>query len=172
MSTAELNYQYEKFSSELARFGTHGLTLQTKLYTCNSSGSGMDRKVDNAKQAFREFRPKLNRLLTGNGWVRSAQKLPLVLVSLEGSKDNYDRNKSLHFHLTLGNFDVERLDVDFLEKLVKHWCDTGIGTDDIKLTSLYDASGFGGYCSKEVWKSNNECIDLMLSQIPAHLTGI
>ena len=132
----------------------------------------MERKVDQAKQAFREFQPKLNRLLTGNAWVRSAQKLPLVLVALEGTRDNYDKNKSLHFHLTLGNFDARRLDVDFLEKLVKYWCDTGVGTSDIKLHPLYNAGGFGRYCTKEVWKFNDSCIDLDLTQIPAHLTGI
>lgn len=172
MSTAKLNYQFEQYVSELVRPCTHALTLQTNLYTCNLSKTSMERKVDMAKQAYRAFRPKLNRLLTGNGWLRSAQKLPLVIVSLEGSKNNYDRNKSLHFHLTLGNFDVQRMDVNFLEKLVKNWCDTGVGTDNIKLHPLYYASGFGGYCGKEVWKFNDNCIDFDLTQIPAHLTAI
>ena len=132
----------------------------------------MQRKTDTAKQAFRTFMPKLNRLLSGNGWQRKAEYLPIVVTALEGSMNNYDKNKTLHFHVCIGNVDEDRLTVDFFEKLVGHWTATGVGTDDIKMHTLYlSSSGFGEYSSKELWQGNADCIDFDLSQIPAHLTG-
>lgn len=131
----------------------------------------MEQHIDAAHQAMRSFTPKLNRLLTGNGHRRNPQQLPILLFALEGTTNTYDHNKSLHFHIAAGNFDKNRLDVDFLETLVKHWTGTGIGTNDIKITSLIRGRehGWGTYINKENHKGNEWCVDYHSTQIPSHL---
>ena len=131
----------------------------------------MERHIDTAHQAMRSFKPKLNRLLTGNGYRRNAQLQPILLFALEGTTNTYDRYKSLHYHIAAGNFDEGRLDVDFLEKLVQHWKGTGVGTDDIKITSLIHGRehGWGTYINKEHHKGNEWCVDYASTQIPSHL---
>lgn len=161
----------QDYVAELTSSCTHGLTLQTKLYTCNASEQGMENKSIAAQQAMRYFIPKLNRILTGNGCKRNPKYLPIIITSLEGSLNTYDKNRTLHFHLALGNFDAERLTVDAFEKLTEHWVNTGIGTHDIKLHTLRKSCGYGWgeYINKEAWQGNADCIDLCNTQLPIHL---
>lgn len=131
----------------------------------------MDTKSIAAQQAMRHFIPKLNRILTGNGYKRNPKYLPIIITALEGSLNTYDKNRTLHLHLALGNFDAERLTVDAFEKLTGHWVSTGIGTDDIKLHTLRKSCGYGSgdYINKEAWRGNTDCIDLCNTQLPIHL---
>lgn len=171
MKNCNLIQAQQAYIGKLTQGCTHGLTLQTNLYTCNSSQKGMETKVMAAKQAMRSFIPRLNRLLTGNGHRRNPALMPIIITALEGSLNTYDRNKTLHFHLALGNFDENRLTLDMLEKLIGQWKGTGIGTDDIKLHTLRPTKGdgWGGYIDKEAWKGNPDCIDLDNTQLPVQL---
>jgi len=171
MKNRKLIQAQQAYIGKLTQGCTHGLTLQTNLYTCNSSQKGMETKVMAAKQAMRSFLPKLNWLLTGNGYKRNPAFVPVIITALEGTLNTYDRNKTLHFHLAIGNFDENRLTPDMLEKLIEHWIGTGIGTDDIKLHTLRPTKGdgWGGYIDKEAWKGNPDCIDLDNTQLPVHL---
>lgn len=174
MKNQKLINAQQAYVAELTKDCTHALTLQTCLYTCNASSGGMGAKVISAQQAMRSFIPKLNRLLTGNGYKRNPAFVPIIITALEGTLNTYDKNKTLHFHIALGNFDEHRLTADMLEKLIQHWIGTGIGTDDIKLHTLYktDGNGWGSYMQKEAWAGNIDCIDLSNTQLPAHLLAI
>ena len=171
MKNRKLLDAQQAYVAELTKNCTHALTLQTNLHTCNASAGGMDAKLVAAQQAMRSFIPKLNRLLTGNGYKRNRAFLPIIVTALEGTLNTYDKNKTLHFHLALGNFDENRLTVEMLEKLIQQWIGTGIGTEDIKLHTLRGTSdnGWGGYMHKEAWAGNTDCIDLSNTQLPAHL---
>lgn len=171
MKNSGLIHAQQDYIAELTKYCTHGLTLQTTLHTCNASEQRIVAKTIAAQQAMRSFIPKLNRLLTGNGYKRNPQYLPIVVTALEGTLNNYDRNKTLHFHLALGNFDAARLTVDAFERLAMHWTCTGVGTEDIKLHTLRKTSGngWGGYIHKEAWVGNADCIDLSNTQMPIHL---
>lgn len=173
MYSYALKQAYQAYSGDLVAHCTHALTLQTNLFTCNNSAKSIDFKSERAVQAYRKFIPHLNRILTGNGWVRNPNYLPLIIPSLEGKTDTYSKNKTLHFHLALGNFDSNRIDADSLEKMIDKWVSTGVGTNDIKLRKLADGieSGWGAYISKEVWKGNFDAVDFSTIQVPAHLTG-
>ena len=59
----------------------------------------------------------------------------------------------------------------FFETLEKHWIGTGIGTNDIKITSLIRGRehGWGTYINKENYKGNEWCVDYASTQIPSHL---
>lgn len=167
------NQAYQAYASALVDHCTCALTLQTNLRTLNNSARSIEFKSDGAMQAYREFIPKLNRILSGNGWTRNSNYVPLIIPALEGKNDTYSRHKTLHFHLALGNFDINRIDVDAFEKIIDCWTSTEIGTNDIKLCKLIvgKESGWGGYISKEVWKDNLDCIVYDHIQGPAYLTG-
>lgn len=171
MNKRQIAHAHDDFLGQIAQKCQLSITLQTSLKTCNISNWTMQRHIDTAHQAMRSFTPKLNRLLTGNGYRRNPQLVPILLIALEGTTNTYDRNKSLHFHIAAGNFDEGRLDVDFLETLIKHWTGTGIGTDDIKITSLIRGRehGWGTYINKEHHKGNEWCVDYFSTQIPSHL---
>lgn len=127
--------------------------------------------MEDANKAMHEFKKRLNWLLTGNGYKRNPQKLPILIVALEGTQNTYDHNRTLHFHLALGNFDLNRLDENFLPKLITHWQRTGVGTNDIKFEPLIHGRehGWGTYINKEHNKGNGMCIDFTHTQIPSHL---
>lgn len=162
---------YQKWYGDFASLCTHGMTLQTTLQTHNISDQSMTRHISIANNVMHDFRKKLNWLFTGNGYKRNPKYLPILIVSLEGTTNTYDRYKTLHYHIGFGNVDTERMDVDFLEKLTKLWVATGIGSDNIKIHPLTHGRehGWGTYISKEAWKGNYDCIDLENSQIPKHL---
>ena len=150
---------------------THALTLQTNLSTYNISKKKLEQNISLATGAISALKPKLNRLLTGNGYVRNRLHIPILVTALEGTLNTYDRYRTLHYHIALGNFHINRLDINFLEKLIQHWTGTGIGTEDIKLTPLIYGRehGWGSYINKEAYRGNEQCIDFLNSQVPKHL---
>lgn len=160
-----------QYIQQLVSKCTHALTLQTNLSTYNISNKNLEQKISLATGAMTSFKPKLNRLLTGNGHTRNPMHIPILITALEGTLNTYDRHRTLHFHIAFGNFDSNRLDINFLEKLVRHWTGTGIGTDDIKLTplALGREHGWGSYINKEAYKGNEQCIDFSNTQVPTHL---
>jgi hypothetical protein len=161
----------EKFIQKLVGKCTHQLTLQTNLKTYNLSDQKLEQKISLANGGMTELKPKLNRLLTGNGYRRKQHHLPIIVVSLEGTLNRYDRHKTLHYHLALGNFDIDRLDENFLEILKLKWIGTGIGTGNIHLELLIlgREQGWGSYITKEAYKGNEQCIDFTNTQVPNHL---
>lgn len=171
MNKRQLTQANHQYIGKLASSCTHGLTLQTNLKTRNISNWQMERHIEDANKAMHEFKKRLNWLLTGNGYKRSPQKLPILIVALEGTQNTYDHNRTLHFHLALGNFDLNRLDENFLPKLITHWQRTGVGTNDIKFEPLIHGRehGWGTYINKEHNKGNSMCIDFTHTQIPSHL---
>ena len=117
MNKREITSAHDEFLGSLTQQCTLSMTLQTNLKTYNISKRLMERHMEVAHQAMRSFKPKLNRLLTGNGYRRNQELLPILIFALEGTTNTYDHNRSLHFHIAAGNFDQHRLDVNFLEVL-------------------------------------------------------
>lgn len=160
-----------KFIKKLVSKCTHALTLQTNLSTYNISNKKLEQKISLATGSISTLKPKLNRLLTGNGYVRNPLHIPILVIAQEGTLNTYDRYRTLHYHIALGNFDINRLDINFLEKLIQYWTETGIGTNDIKLRPLVSGReyGWGSYINKEAYRGNEQCIDYLNSQVPKHL---
>ena len=171
MKNIQIIQAQEQFICNLTKHCTHTLTLQTKLKTYNAGPIKIQEQREQAIQAFRSFRPKLNRLLTGNGHIRKLHLVPIIIPAIEGTLNTYDRNRTLHYHLALGNFDTTRLDLNFVEKLIESWTATGVGTDDIKMFATITGreQGWGSYINKEYARGNDQCIDLANIQIPNYL---
>ena len=171
MKNAALVKAQDRFISQLVSNCSYALTMQTNLRTHNISARTMEGYVGLAQNAMAEFRPKLNRMLTGNGYLRNSMYMPVLVCALEGRLNTYDRGRTLHYHLAIGNFDHARIDDEFLKKLAGHWIDTEVGTDDVLLVpmSAGHEAGWGHYISKENRDGNDMCIDFENTQMPAHL---
>lgn len=150
------------------------LTLQTSLKTYNLGEKRMGEMAREAEIGMLKFIPRLNQLLTGNSYRRYEAKLPIIISSLEGTFNNYDRNRTLHFHLAVGNFENERVDRgNFKEALTAKWLATGIGTNDVDIRVLTKGTEarWIEYIGKEAWKGNMDCINYATTQIPTKLLG-
>jgi hypothetical protein len=129
--------------------------------------------VSVAREGMHKFLPRLNRLLTGNGYRRNPFSLPVVITALHGQRNNYDKGRTLHYHLAVGNYDRTRVEQNGFETaLMQHWCETGIGTTDVLVESIYDTDGWAKYIGREMLDGNCDSIDLDTTQIPAHLLGV
>ncbi len=150
------------------------LTLQTSLKTFNLGEKRMGEMARAAEMGMLKFLPRLNQLLTGNGFRRDNAKLPIIISSLEGTINNYDSNKTLHFHLAIGNFDKARVErADFKEALTAQWIAAGIGTADIDIKAITKGTEarWIDYIGKEAWRGNMDCINYETTQIPTNLLG-
>jgi len=92
----------------------YAITLHTNLRTYAVAKSTLEQRIELAQRATQRFRHMLNRLLTGNGWRRSAAYTPRFLSSIEGRGD---KDKTLHIHASLGN--VGHAATDSTRQLVK-----------------------------------------------------
>ena len=166
--------EHQKFFAGFAAKCELAITLQTSFLTHNKSSAQIESMASEAIKGMHRFRPRLNRLLSGNGWKRSPEHLPIIVAALEGTGNSYDRNRSLHYHLAVGNFDPARVEsAAFSEQLTRHWLESGIGTTDVHIQRMTAAGAYcwGMYIGKEAWQGNLACIDLENTQIPKHLLG-
>jgi hypothetical protein len=101
----------------LAEHCDYAITLQTNLRTYAVSESTREVRLQATREALRRFRLRLNRLLTGNGWTRNADYVPIFVASIEGvgSKD-----KTVHIHAAVGN--VGHAATEETRQLVEEGC--------------------------------------------------
>ena len=153
----------------IARHCTHQITLQTNLYTHNKSAETLERMTTQAQAAINYFIPRLNRALTGNGWRRKPAYKPIIIPSLEGTLNTYDRNRTLHWHILLGNLPNYCTTELLLDATRKIWAQHEHASTNINCTELWDASGYSNYIHKEARRGNFDCVAIQLLQAPEHL---
>lgn len=175
MGTHAIIQAQQEFISKYMHHCELAITLQTNLRTHNKSEKAIQHMEREAVKAMYKFRQRFNQQLTGNRWRRDAAYLPIIITALEGTLNTYDHNRSIHYHLAVGNFDPVRVDKDDFEtKLRINWQASSIGTEDILIKRINPSSAqsWGVYMNKEAWKGNLGCIDYENTQIPVHLLGI
>ena len=74
------------YLDKLAQHCDYALTLQTNLPTYAISNATMEQRLDATRSSLNQFRLRLNRLLTGNGWLRNANMCPYLLLRLKARK--------------------------------------------------------------------------------------
>ena len=163
------NAQREWIAS-IARHCTHQLTLHTNLHTHNISPNTMQNKSTTAEAALRYFIPRLNRALTGNGWRRKSAYKPIVIPSLEGTLNNYDRNRTLHWHILIGNLPQYCTTELLRETAQTIWLQHEAASTNINCTELWHAPGYSNYIHKEARRGNYDCVAAQLLQAPEHFT--
>jgi hypothetical protein len=159
------------YISELSEHFTHALTLQTSLKTRNLSPNQMSRNIEQAKQSIHYLRMRLNRTLCGNGWYRNKSYTPIFIPMLEGTLNTYDHNKTLHYHVALGNL-PDQLNTEQLTNIVTEiWSDSIAGTKDVLVQDFNDhtAYKFSLYVLKEFDNGNIDVVDYNNAQLPRYL---
>lgn len=152
--------------AKLAEHCTHQLTLHTNLSTYNRSASTIERYETQAQSALYYFIPRLNRALTGNGWRRKAEYKPVIIPSLEGTLNTYDKNRTLHWHILLGNLPKHCTTEQLATAARTIWLENEHAKDNISCTQLWYSIGFSGYIQKEKHKGNFDCVATHYIQAP------
>ena len=159
------------YLDKLAQHCDYALTLQTNLPTYAISNATMEQRLDATRSSLNQFRLRLNRLLTGNGWLRNDKYVPVFVAAIEGTQNTYDKNRTLHIHVALGNLPLAATH-DLLEDGIRQlWAATAVGTTDIKLDKLTKGTEqrWNEYIGKEAHKGNLEVIDYSNTQAPKHI---
>lgn len=164
----------------LAEHCDYAITLQTNLRTYAVSPSTREARMQATREALRRFRIRLYRLLTGNGWTRNADYVPIFVASIEGLND---KDKTLHIHAAVGN--IGHVATEETRELVEDacrqiWLKTDVcipavpnlltstllqvAKDDVVVRLMRDDAGLTkqrwmGYMGKEAAKGNWSVMD-------------
>ena len=149
---------------------THGITLQTNLYTLNASAKHMENLLERASRTARQFTRRIAVAAHGNGAIRKPHLYhPLIITAIEGTTNTYDKNRTLHLHIALGNIltPTSRIQTEQqLETVIRNeWLATADGVDDINIQQL-TGDRWTTYITKEFEDGNVECIDWQNCYIP------
>ncbi len=159
-----------KFLNIYAPYCTHALTLQTNISTYNVTKAKMQLLNEIAIRNTRYFVRRLATTAYGNGATRKTHTLhPLVISSIEGTLNNYDKNKTLHTHIALGNILTPQSHIKTEEQLIKtiktNWLATEIGVADIVIKKI-NSNDWINYITKELYEGNVDCVDWTNTHIP------
>jgi hypothetical protein len=164
----------EGYVRSIAEYCQYAITLQTNLKTYGRARSTIEYHYDELLGSVSYLRQRLNRLLTGNGYRRNESYKPIFLAAIEGTQNHYDRYKTLHVHIALGNTGLPNTEATkrLIEDGVRAiWTCTKVGVDDVRLIEMDKTGrrGWGGYQNKEARKGNTGVIDYSNIQLPMHL---
>jgi hypothetical protein len=165
----------EKYVRSIVTHCQYAITLQTTCRTYGRARSTIEYDYHELQGCLTYLRQRLNRLLTGNGYKRKKGYLPVFVAAIEGTTNTYDRHKTLHVHIALGNTGLAKNEGTrrLLEEGVRQlWMQTKVGTEDVTLIDMIEAEeeGWGRYQNKEAYKGNAGVIDYSNIQIPKQLT--
>jgi len=91
------------YLDRLVQHCDYALTLQTNLSTYGISATTAEKRLDATRNCLHKFRMGFNRLLTGNGHRYNNDYLHIFIAAIEGTQNTYDKNRTLHIHIALGN---------------------------------------------------------------------
>ena len=161
----------QDYLAGIAQHCTHALTLQTTLATHNVSPTQMEQNLERTRHSLHQLRVRSNRALTGNGWQRNPRYLPIFVPVIEGTVNTYDRNRTLHIHLAVGNLPERYTEKDLLGIYRGCWLSTPCAADDVVLVPLRinAKAGWGHYLTKEERQGRTDSVDYYNTQIPEHI---
>jgi len=170
MRTQQLHDSTKHFINLYAPFCTHALTLQMNLPTLNVSEVKMTMLKERAQRTARQFNRRLAVAAYSNGAIRKpALYSPLIITAIEGTKNIYDKNRTLHLHIALGNILTSNSCIQTEEQLKtiirNEWLATADGVDDIDIQQM-TSDRWITYITKEFDYGNAECIDWQNCYIP------
>ena len=161
------------FLAKIAKHCSHAITLQTRFKTFNRGSQDLLDDYEITRHSLHQLRMQSNRALTGNGWRRNARYTPIFVPAIEGLLNTYDRNKSLHIHLAVGNLPARFTDADLLAIYRDCWLSTRCAKDDVVLVPMWEGQecGWLGYMTKEEEKDEVNSVDYHNTQIPEHIVA-
>ena len=170
MKNTSIAFEINKYLIKYAPFCTHAITLQTNLSTHNVSTTTMLCLYERAQRTTRQFNRRLAYAAYANRSKRKPlQYHPLIITAIEGTLNTYDRNRTLHTHIALGNIintDSRIQSEEQLKDTIREcWLATDCGVNDIDIKT-YNNNGWVSYLTKEMNKGNMDCIDWTNTHIP------
>lgn len=166
----QLNKTTADFLNTFVPYCTHALTLQMRLPTLNASEERMQILYERATRTTRQFVRRFAYAAYGNGITRKPYLYhPLIITAIEGTQNTYDKNKTLHAHMALGNVLTAQSKIKTEEQLTQIikdvWIKTTDGVDNIDIQQMH-SSGWISYITKEMKYGNMECVDWQNCHIP------
>jgi hypothetical protein len=170
MKNTSITLATKDFLIKYAPYCTHAITLQTNLATHNVSATTMLRLYERAQRTTRQFNSRLAYAAYANGAIRKPNQYhPLIITAIEGTLNTYDKNRTLHTHIALGNIINNQSRIKTEEQLAQTisdcWLETDCGANDIDIKK-YSNNGWINYITKEFDKGNMECVDWTNTHIP------
>ena len=166
----QLKASTQQFLNAYAPFCSHAITLQMKLPTLNASAERMECLLERARSTTRQFNRRLAVAAYGNGATRKPNLYhPLIITAIEGTLNTYDKNKTLHAHIALGNILTPNSKIqteDQLKTIIRNeWLATDDGVDDIDIQQM-TSERWMTYLTKEMNNGNMDCVDWQNCHIP------
>jgi hypothetical protein len=159
-----------EFLNTFVPYCTHALTLQMCLPTLNASDERMDRLYERATRTTRQFVRRFAYEAFGNGITRKPNLYhPLIITAIEGTLNTYDKNRTLHAHIALGNVLTPqskiKTEAQLRQTIKDEWLKTRDGINNIDI-QLMHSNGWITYITKEMQNGNMECVDWQNCHIP------
>ena len=169
--TRRAQKEQQGYSADIARHCSYALTLQTTLKTFGRSQQALLDDFERTRHSLHQLRVRSNRALTGNGWKPNPRYLPIFVPVIEGTVNTYDRNRTLHIHLAVGNLPERYTEKDLLGIYRGCWLSTPYAADDVRLVPLWSGAedGWGNYLTKEERQGRTDSVDYYNTQIPKHI---
>ena len=166
----QLKQTTTEFLNTYAPYCTHALTLQMCLPTLNASKERMDKLYERATRTTRQFVRRIAYEAFGNGVKRKPNQYhPLVITAIEGTLNTYDKNRTLHAHIALGNILTAhsniKTEAQLRQTIKDEWLKTTHGINDIVIEKMH-SDGWINYITKEMHNGNMECVSWENTHIP------
>jgi len=166
----KLEQTTKQFLNRYAPYCTHALTLQMSLPTLNASEAKIDRLLEQASRTTRQFIKRFAYKAYGNGAKRKPNFYhPLIITAIEGTTNTYDRNRTLHAHIALGNILTTNSNIQneaqLRQTINDTWLATQHGNKDIDIKTM-NSNGWITYITKEMNNGNMECVSWENTHIP------
>ena len=156
----EIQNHYNLFSEHVQ----YAITLQTRLITKRDKFRS-EQQIITLQEDFWHFKNRLNYHFFGKTGHRKPNIYSLLLLPIiEGSAFSPEGDRTLHYHLGIGNIPKETSFSELCFVIRKHWLKSKFGTDMIKVKSA--DPDWTGYITKEVERGNIECVDWRNASIP------
>ena len=146
------------------------LTLQTKLIV-KRDNHRQDQQWIDLQEDFHRFSSRLNYRLFGNLNRRKPQRYSLLMIPIiEGRRFSPEGERTLHYHVAIGNLPPEIPLLRFRDLVYAEWATTKFGKMDIEL--LPADTGWLNYITKESRTGNIECVDWRNMSTPRHVLSV
>ena len=166
----QLKQTTTEFLNTYAPYCTHALTLQMRLPTLDANEKRMDKLFERATRTTRQFNRRIAFAAFGNGAKRKPNLYhPLIITAIEGKLNTYDKNRTLHAHIALGNIFTAnsniKTEAQLRQTIKDEWLKTTDGINNIDI-QLMHSIGWITYITKEMQNGNMECVDWQNCHIP------
>lgn len=160
LMTDQIQRHYKTYSP----YVEYAVTFQTKL-TTRRDKFRLEQLLISLQQDFWHFNKRINYECYGKASHRKPHRYSLLILPvIEGTAFSSEGDRTLHYHLGIGNVPKAYNEIDFHRIIRSNWTKTKFGIDDIDFKSA--DPDWSGYITKEVEKGNVDCIDWRNASIP------